>query len=90
MVHVGGRDFHVLIRENTVWTSQETVQLRVWMQLLAHIEDTHDNVVTTCCLTTTENASKPKWLLKFLMANNYVILLLQLEVLHAISKQGWE
>lgn len=71
-------------------TGQETVQFGIWVQFLAHIEDTHDDVVSTGSLTAAKNATKSKWLFELLMAHNDVILLLELEVIHAIGKQGWE
>lgn len=41
-----------------MWTSQETVQLGIWVQFLAHIENTHDNIVTTGGLSSTKNATE--------------------------------
>jgi hypothetical protein len=90
LIHVGWSDLHVFIGENTMWTSQETVQLGIWMQFLAHVEDTHNDVMTASSLTTTKNATKSKRLLKLLMTHNDIILLLKLEVIHTIGKQSWE
>jgi len=54
------------------------------MKLSSHIEDTHDNIMASSGLSSTQNATEPKWLLKLLMAYNLIILLLKLKVLHTV------
>ena len=51
-VHVLGCDFHVVVAVHTMRSSQEAKQARLRVQLLDHVEETHDDVVATSGLPT--------------------------------------
>ena len=43
---------------------QKPDKSRIWMNLLDHIEHAHNDVVTTCSLPSTEDATQHQWLLR--------------------------
>ena len=51
-MHILWRDLHVVVAVDAVRSSKEAEQERIWVQLLYHVEETHDNVVTTSSLST--------------------------------------
>ena len=71
-----------------MWTRQEAVQLRLRVQLLAHVVEAHDDIVATGRLAPTKHATQPERLSEFVMATYDVVLLPELEVLHTVCQQG--
>jgi len=60
------------------------------MKLFSHIKDTHDNIMTSSGLSSTQNAAEPQWLFELAMALDFIFLLPKFKVLHAVSQQIWE
>jgi hypothetical protein len=56
-LHILLVDFNVVVGVDTVWSHQETINSRLRVHLLEHIENSHDYVVSTCGLTPTEYES---------------------------------
>lgn len=50
-LHVVGLDLHVVVAEDAVRSVEESKQLRVRVDLLSHIKETHDHIVSSCGLS---------------------------------------
>ena len=55
--HVLRCDLHVVVGVDTMWAGKEAKETRLRVQLLDHVEEAHDDVVTASCLATGENAA---------------------------------
>jgi hypothetical protein len=54
-VHVFLANFNVVVRVDTVRSHEETENSRLWIHFLKHVEDTHDDVMTSSSLTTRQH-----------------------------------
>jgi len=50
LIHEVWCDLSVIVRVNSVRSCEEPKESGVWMQLPSHVEETHDNIVSTGCL----------------------------------------
>lgn len=59
-VHVLWSDLHVVVCVDAVGARKEAVQTRLGIELLDHVEEAHDDVVATRCLTSRQDATNLK------------------------------